>query len=301
MWKALKRDYKNYLKLEKSLTDNSIENYLRDVDKWMQYVDASGKKLPPQQVTLDDLEHFIAWVYDLGVNARSQARIISGIRGFFKYLLMENVIKSDPSELLELPQFTKKLPDFLTQEEIDLALNAIDLSKKEGERNRAIFEVLYSCGLRASELVNLKITNLHFDEGFVRVIGKGEKERLVPLGKVAQNEMESYLFGSREEVNPKSGHENFVFLNRRGRQLSRVMVFNIVKEAVRQAGIQKNVSPHTLRHSFATHLVEGGADLRAVQEMLGHESITTTEIYTHLSKGYLKEAIMSFHPRNKKD
>lgn len=300
MWQALKKDFKNYLKLEKSLSENSIENYLRDVDKWLQYLDATGLKLQPQKVTLDDLEHFIAWIYDLGVNPRSQARIISGIRGFFKYLLMEDVITNDPSELLELPQFNKKLPDFLTQEEIDMALNAVDLSKKEGERNRAIFEVLYSCGLRVSELVNLKITNLHFDEGFIRVTGKGDKERLVPLGKVAQNEIENYMFNSRTEVKAKPGQENFVFLNRRGSQLTRVMVFNIVKEAVRLANIKKNVSPHTLRHSFATHLVEGGADLRAVQEMLGHESITTTEIYTHLSNQYLKEAILSFHPRNKK-
>ena len=241
----------------------------------------------------------IRWISELGISARSQARIISGIRNFFYFLLMENEIKDDPSELLELPKIGKKLPEVLSLEEINDLMEGIDMSKKESHRNRAILETLYSCGLRVSELVNLKITNLYFDEGFIRVIGKGNKERLVPVSPTVEKEIALYRDHIRRHQDIKTGHEDFVFLNRRGAQLTRVMIFTIIKDLAEAVGIKKNISPHTFRHSFATHMVERGANLRAIQEMLGHESITTTEIYTHLSDDFLKDAIISYHPRNK--
>jgi len=241
----------------------------------------------------------VHWISEMGISARSQARIISGIRNFFYFLLMENEIKDDPSELLELPKIGKKLPEVLSLDEIDSLMSAIDLSKKEGHRNRAILETLYSCGLRVSELVNLKITNLYFEEGFVRVIGKGNKERLVPLSPTVEKEIGIYNEHIRRHQEIKKGHEDFVFLNRRGAQLTRVMIFTIIKDLAEAIGLKKKISPHTFRHSFATHMVERGANLRAIQEMLGHESITTTEIYTHLSDEFLKDAIISFHPRNR--
>ena len=241
----------------------------------------------------------IRWISEMGISARSQARIISGIRNFFYFLLMENEIRDDPSELLELPKIGKKLPEVLELDEINELMAAIDLSKNEGHRNRAILETLYSCGLRVSELVNLKITNLYFDEGFIRVIGKGNKERLVPVSPSVRKEIDLYRDHIRVHQEIKSGHEDFVFLNRRGAQLTRVMIFTIIKDLAEKISLKKNISPHTFRHSFATHMVERGANLRAIQEMLGHESITTTEIYTHLSDEFLKDAIISYHPRNK--
>lgn len=253
----------------------------------------------PEEISLNDLQEMIAWISDLGISARSQARIISGIKSFFYFLVLEDIIKNDPSELLEQPKIGKKLPEVLSIEEIDQLKNAIDMSKFEGHRNRAIIETLYSCGLRVSELINLKISQLYFDEGFVRVIGKGNKERLVPISDSVKKEITIYMDLVRVHQDIKVGHEDFVFLNRRGAQLTRVMIFTIIKNLATEIGLTKNISPHTFRHSFATHLVEGGANLRAIQEMLGHESISTTEIYTHLSDDLLKEAIASFHPRNK--
>ena len=298
-WIKYKKDYGSYLKIEKALSPNSIEAYLRDVDKLVQYLEATASDKSATEIKLGDLQEMIRWVSEMGISARSQARIISGLRNFFFFLILENEIKQDPSELLELPKIGKKLPEVLTLDEIDHLKSGIDMSKNEGHRNRAIIETLYSCGLRVSELINLKITNIYKDEGFIRVIGKGNKERLVPLSPSVVKEIEIYqdLVRIHQEIKP--GHEDFLFLNRRGAQLTRVMIFTIVKNLAEEIGLQKNISPHSFRHSFATHLVEGGANLRAVQEMLGHESISTTEIYTHLSNDVLKEAIISFHPRNK--
>ncbi len=251
----------------------------------------------PEKIELFDLQKMVNWIAELGISARSQARIISGIRNFFTYLIVEDIILDDPTELLELPKLGKKLPEFLSIEEIDELKKAVDVSKNEGHRNRAIIETLYSCGLRVSELINIQITNIYFDEGFIRVIGKGNKERLVPISPYFEKEIKLYL-PQRLNQEAKKGHEDYLFLNRRGRRLTRVMIFTIVKDLAKKINLSKNISPHTFRHSFATHLVEGGANLRAVQEMLGHESISTTEIYTHLSNDYLREAILSFHPRN---
>jgi len=287
------------LKIEKSLSANSVEAYLRDFDKLTQYLEVSSSSKKPTEIRLADLQRMILWISELGISARSQSRIISGIRNFFFYLLLEDEIKEDPSELLELPKIGKKLPEVLSIEEIDDLKNAIDMSKQEGHRNRAIIETLYSCGLRVSELVNLQITNIYFDEGFVRVIGKGNKERLVPISPSVEKEIKIYRDLVRVHQEIKDGHEDYLFLNRRGAQLTRVMIFTIIKNLAQEIGLKKNISPHTFRHSFATHLVEGGANLRAIQEMLGHESISTTEIYTHLSNDFLKDAIISFHPRNK--
>ena len=264
-----------------------------------QFLAWSGSEKKPVQIDLHDLQQMVRWVSDMGISARSQARIISGVRNFFDYLILEDEIKDDPTELLELPKIGKKLPEVLSQEEIESLLNAIDLSKTEGHRNRAILETLYSCGLRVSELINLKITNLYFEEGFIRVIGKGNKERLIPVSGSVIKEIGLYREHIRIHQNIKAGHEDFLFLNRRGAQLTRVMIFTIIKQLSERIGLKKKVSPHTFRHSFATHMVERGANLRAIQEMLGHESITTTEIYTHLSDDFLKEAIISYHPRNK--
>lgn len=269
------------------------------MDKLTQYLDSVESNKSPTEISLNDLQKMVKWISEMGISARSQARIISGIRNFFFFLILEDEIKQDPTELLELPKIGKKLPEVLSLDEIDQLKNAIDMSKPEGHRNRAIIETLYSCGLRVSELVNLKLTNIYRDEGFMRVIGKGNKERLVPLSPAVLHEVDIYQNLVRSHQDIKAGHEDFLFLNRRGAQLTRVMIFTIIKNLAEEIGLRKNISPHTFRHSFATHLVEGGANLRAIQEMLGHESISTTEIYTHLSNDLLKEAIISFHPRNK--
>jgi integrase/recombinase XerD len=293
------RDIKNfvsYLKIEKGLAENSILAYQNDVAKLCDFAVSNQKS--PTEITYNDLKQFIAELFDLGLSARSQARIISGIKQFYSFLLLENVISNDPSELLEQPKIGRKLPEILTIEEIDALIAAIDLSKNEGHRNRAIIETLYSCGLRVSELINLRFSNLYFDEGFIRVIGKGNKERLVPVSPQVQKEIELYNNHIRRHQEITRGHENIVFLNRRGSQLTRVMIFTIIKELAKSIDLKKTISPHTFRHSFATHLIEGGANLRAIQDMLGHESITTTEIYTHLDQRFLRDAILSFHPRN---
>jgi integrase/recombinase XerD len=293
------RDIKNfvsYLKIEKGLAENSILAYQNDVAKLCDFAVSNQKS--PTEITYNDLKQFIAELFDLGLSARSQARIISGIKQFYSFLLLENVISDDPSELLEQPKIGRKLPEILTIEEIDALLAAIDLSKNEGHRNRAIIETLYSCGLRVSELINLRFSDLYFEEGFIRVIGKGNKERLVPVSPQVQKEIELYNNHIRRHQEITRGHENIVFLNRRGSQLTRVMIFTIIKELAKSIDLKKTISPHTFRHSFATHLIEGGANLRAIQDMLGHESITTTEIYTHLDQRFLRDAILSFHPRN---
>lgn len=282
------------------MSQNSIDAYLTDLDKLAQFCAClkPGKKVT--DLELSELLKFVHWVADLGMNARSQARIISGIKAFYKFLLLEEYIHTNPSILLETPKIGRKLPDTLSTNEIDQLEGAIDLSKPEGQRNKAIIESLYSCGLRVSELTELKISNLYFEEGFVRVTGKGNKERLVPIGGKAIKEIELYTNGYRNHMDIQAGFEDHLFLNRRGKNLTRVMIFTIVKNLCTYAGIKKNISPHTFRHSFATHLLEGGADLRAIQEMLGHESITTTEIYTHLDRDYLRSVIIDHHPRNKK-
>ncbi len=297
-WKSYVNGYQSFLRLEKSLSLNSIEAYLHDVEKLIQYLEFSSNKSGPGQVTLKDLQEFLKWITGLGMTATSQARIVSGLKGFYKYLLLENIINKDPTELLESPKTGRKLPVFLSVAEINALTGVIDLSTPEGKRNKAILEVMYGCGLRVSEVVGLRITNLYFSEGFIKVVGKGNKERLVPLGSLAMNEIVHYLREVRTGIPVKPGNDDIVFLNRRGSKLSRVMIFTIIKALATKAGIKKNISPHTFRHSFATHLVEGGADLRAVQEMLGHESITTTEIYTHLDREYLRSTIIQFHPRS---
>ena len=273
--------------------------YLRDYDKFIQFLEAHQSPMKPQEVELNDLQEFVRWISDMGIAARSQARIISGLRNFFFYLILEDEIQADPTELLDLPKIGKKLPEVLEKEEIDALIQAVDLSKNEGHRNRAIIETLYSCGLRVSELINLKITNLYFDEGFMRVIGKGNKERLVPVSKSVEKEVNIYREHIRRHQDIALGHEDYLFLNRRGKKLTRVMIFTIIKQLAEKIDLTKNISPHTFRHSFATHMVEHGANLRAIQEMLGHESISTTEIYTHLSNDVLREAIIQHHPRNK--
>jgi integrase/recombinase XerD len=297
-WNRYIKDFVSYLKIERGLADNSILAYQNDVQKLVDYSIPRNKTVI--ELNYNDLKDFVAVLYDLGLSARSQARIISGLKQFFGYLLLENEIKDDPSELLELPKIGRKLPEFLSIEEIDLLIDFIDLSKNEGHRNRAILETLYSCGLRVSELVNLRFSDLFFEEGFIRVIGKGNKERLVPVSPSVEKEMGIYNDFIRRHQSIQPGNENIVFLNRRGAKLTRVMIFTIVKDLSELAGISKNISPHTFRHSFATHMIEGGANLRAVQEMLGHESITTTEIYTHLDQRFLRDAIISYHPRNAK-
>ena len=297
-WQALIKEYEGILKLEKGMSANSIEAYLSDIGKLQLFLELNKMERGPEELDREQLSRFLTWISELGLSARTQARILSGIKAFYHYLLMEDVLEKDPTALLEGPRLDSKLPEVLTVEEIDRMLDLIDLSHPQGRRNRAMLETLYSCGLRVSELVELKISGLHRAEGFIRVIGKGDKERLVPVSSRALREIDLYL-PDRNTLNIQTGNEDILFLNRRGRMLTRNMVFIIIKELARDAGIQKTVSPHTFRHSFATHLVEGGADLRAVQEMLGHESITTTEIYTHLDKAYLREAIISFHPRIK--
>ena len=284
--------------MEKSLSENSIDAYIRDVEKLKSFAEGSGIS-SPIRIETDDLRQFIGWINDIGLGARSQARIISGIKAFYKYLLLEDIVKNDPTDLLDKPRIGRKLPDTLDTDEIDRMIEHIDMSKPEGHRNKAIIEVLFGCGLRVSELVNLTLSHCYFDDGFLRILGKGNKERLVPISPYTIKQIELYSKGERLRLNIQSGHEDYVFLNRRGRQLTRVMIFTITKTLAELAGIQKSISPHTLRHSFATALVEAGADLRAVQDMLGHESITTTEIYTHLDTNYLKSNINEFHPRAK--
>lgn len=300
MWDAYKKGYRAYLKLEKSLSENSVEAYIRDTDKLTEYLQAVNALKNPGELTLKDLQYFVKWIGDLGMTASSQARIISGIRGFYRYCLLEGIIQKDPTTLLEAPKLKRTLPDVLSYEEIENIISQIDLSKPEGTRNKAILETMYSCGLRVSEVVNLKISCLYLDVGFIRVIGKGDKERLVPIGSDAIKNINLYKDQVRVHQIVQPGNEDILFLNRRGIRLSRVMIFLMIKEMAAQAGIKKNISPHTFRHSFATHLVEGGADLRAVQEMLGHESITTTEIYTHLDREYLRRTLEQFHPGFKK-
>jgi len=299
IWQNYINGFKGYLKLEKSLANNSIEAYCRDIDKFSQYLELSQKNISPEQVTLSDLKEFIHWINVIGLSAKSQARLISGIKAFFKYLVLEDIIRQNPAELLESPKVGRKLPDTLSIEEINNIISAIDLSKPEGTRNKAILETLYGCGLRVSEVINLRISNLYFAEGFIKIKGKGNKERLVPIGNAAIKYINIYLEKIRSHIEVKKESSDIVFLNKRGKGLSRVMIFLIIKYLANQIGLKKTISPHTFRHSFATHLIEGGADLRAVQEMLGHESITTTEIYTHLDRDYLRETILSFHPRSK--
>jgi integrase/recombinase XerD len=300
MWEAYKKGYKAYLQLEKSLSDHSVEAYLHDVTKLTQYLQVVNQEKNPAALTLKDLQAFVKWIGELGMGATTQARIISGIRSFYKYLLTEQLITIDPSTLLEAPKTRRKLPDTLSFEEIEQLIGAIDLSSPEGTRNKAILETMYSCGLRVSELVGLKISCLYLDIGFIRVIGKGDKERLVPIGSDAIKCIKIYKDRVRSHQSVSEKNQDILFLNRRGNALSRVMIFYIIKSLATAAGITKVISPHTFRHSFATHLVEGGADLRAVQEMLGHESITTTEIYTHLNRDFLRDTLQQFHPAFKK-
>lgn len=296
MWDAYKKGFKAWLQLEKSLSDNSVEAYLRDIDKLTLYLQESSSAKTPAAVKLDDLQQFIHRVAQLGMTPASQARIISGIKSFYRYCSLENISATDPTALLEAPKLKRALPDVLSFDEIENIISQIDLSKPEGGRNKAILETMYSCGLRVSEVVNLRISQLYTDVGFIRVVGKGDKERLVPIGSSAIKYIDIYRKNIRVHAQPKQGNEDILFLNNRGAQLSRVMIFLIIKELTKKAGIKKTVSPHTFRHSFATHLVEGGADLRAVQEMLGHESITTTEIYTHLDREFLRKTLENFHP-----
>lgn len=296
MWEPYKRGFKAYLQLEKSLSENSVEAYLHDIDKLTSHFEQNGIARSPKEVDLKDLEHFLKWITELGMLPGSQARIISGLKSFFKYCLLEQVTSTDPTALLEAPKLKRHLPDVLSFEEIENIIGQIDLSTAEGGRNKAMLETLYSCGLRVTELVNLRISCLHLDVGFIRVIGKGDKERLVPIGSDAVKYIGIYKNNIRVHTPVQPGQQDVLFLNRRGAGLSRVMVFLIIKDLAKKAGIKKVISPHTFRHSFATHLVEGGADLRAVQEMLGHESITTTEIYTHLDRKFLRNTLEQFHP-----
>ncbi len=299
-WPRYTTGYKAFLKIEKSLSGNSVTAYLTDLDKLKAFLDIRGLQLHPEEISYELLKDFLVWINELGMSPRSQARLVSGIKSFFRYLVIDERIAEDPASLLEAPKPGRKLPVVLSIEEIDRIMVAIDLSKNEGHRNKAIIETLYSCGLRVSELIELKITNLNFNEGFIKVTGKGSKERLVPISEKAMKEIENYFSQFRTHLVPVKGSENIVFLNRRGSKLTRVMIFHIVRDLCMKCGVEKKVSPHTFRHSFATHLVEGGADLRAVQEMLGHESILTTEIYTHLDRQYLKDVMLQYHPRSRK-
>lgn len=300
MWEVYKKGFKAHLQLEKSLSENSVEAYVHDLEKLTQFLSQNKLELKPSEIEITHLNAFIKWINNLGMTAASQARIISGIKNFYLYCLQEQISTTDPTILLESPKLAKHLPDTLTYPEIEKMISCIDLSTPEGVRNKAIIETLYGCGLRVSELVNLKISCLYFDVEYVRITGKGDKERLVPIGSSAIKFIKIYLETIRVHMVVKPGNEDIVFLNRRGTRLSRVMIFMLIKELAKRADIKKNISPHTLRHSFATHLVEGGADLRAVQQMLGHESITTTEIYTHLDKEYLRNTLQQYHPAFKR-
>lgn len=296
-WDYYIKQFRSYLKLERSLSPNSVDAYIHDIVKLKQFIEISNLNRGPLEITSDDIESFMQFVAKLGMMPHTQARVLSGVKAFYKYLIYDDKLQKDPSELVEGPKLGRKLPDVLHLHEIEQLLNAIDLSAPEGGRNRAMIEVLYSSGLRVSELVDLRLSNVYGDIGFLRILGKGNKERLAPIGREALKYLNIYIKDIRIHVPVARGHEDFVFLNRRGRQLSRVMVFTIIKDLAKATGLSKNISPHTFRHSFATHLIEGGADLRAVQEMLGHESITTTEIYTHLDRDYLKQVVQEFHPR----
>lgn len=297
-WPICIKQFEQYLRLEKSLSGNSVEAYLRDVGKLHDFLGMKHLQVAPEQMTPAILRDFLEWINELGMTPHSQARTLSGIRAFYKFLIMEDMMQTDPTDTIEAPKLSRKLPDALHFHEIEQLLATIDLSTPEGTRNRAMLETLYSSGLRVSELLDLRLSNLYEDAGFLKVAGKGDKERLVPIGRDALKHINLYKEGVRCHLTIKKGNEDIVFLNRRGVKMSRVMVFLIIKDLVAKAGIQKTVSPHTFRHSFATHLIEGGADLRAVQEMLGHESITTTEIYTHLDRDYLKQVIKDYHPRS---
>lgn len=299
MWQSYIKHFKNYLRLERSFSDHSVQAYVRDTEKLAEFLEIEQIHVSPVEVKEEHLLAFLKYISELGLAAHTQARMLSGIKSFYKYLLLENEINEDPTELIESPRLPRKLPDVLSYEEIELLIAAIDHSTPEGTRNRAMIEVLYSCGLRVSELTGLQLTHCYFDIGFIRVLGKGDKVRLVPIGKEAIKYTMLYIEHVRKHMAVQKESEDILFLNRRGKQLTRVMIFLIIKEATEKAGIDKNVSPHTFRHSFATHLIEGGASLRAVQEMLGHESITTTEIYTHLDRDYLRQVITEFHPRGR--
>lgn len=296
MWEPYKKGFKAYLQLEKSLSVNSVDAYLSDIEKLTSFLQATGLNKTPVQIDLKDLQSFIKWITGFGITQSSQARVISGIRAFYKYCLLEDIVTKDPTSLLEAPKLKRSLPDILSFNEIENIIAQVDVSTPEGGRNKAILETMYSCGLRVTELINLKLSQLFLDVGFIRVIGKGNKERLVPIGSVAIKFILIYKDNIRLHLPVQGGEEDILFLNRRGKRLSRVMIFLIIKDLVKKAGITKVISPHTFRHSFATHLVEGGADLRAVQEMLGHESITTTEIYTHLDREFLRKTLQQFHP-----
>ncbi|HPA12491.1 MAG: site-specific tyrosine recombinase XerD [Bacteroidales bacterium] len=300
-WEVYIRGFKSFLRLEKSVSPNTIEAYIRDLERLMLFLDEAGyNKLTPEKLTLSHFEEFIGWLGKKGYNASTQSRTISGIRTFYKYLMIEDIIENNPTELIERPRLVRQLPDTLSQKEIQNMIEAIDLSKPEGTRNLAIIEMLYGCGLRVSELTNLKLSDLYFDLGFIRVLGKGKKQRWVPIGDHAVKQAMIYIENWRSLTLPKKGSEDIVFLNRRGEKMSRVMIFYILKDLAQRAGIRKTISPHTLRHSFASHLVENGAGIRAVQDMLGHSSITTTEIYTHLNIKMLRETLDKYHPLYKK-
>lgn len=297
MWEAYQKGFKAYLQLERSMSDNTVEAYMHDAAMLGDFMRSSNAGTGPEDVSLTHLQAFLAHINEMELSAGTQARVISGVKSFYRYLLLEEVVKTDPTELLEAPKLKRALPEFLSIDEVELLFNTIDHSTPEGQRNRAMLETMYSCGLRVSELINLQLSNLYLDVGFIRVIGKGNKERLVPIGETAVKQIKLYKDHVRSFVNIKQGNEDIVFLNRRGSALSRVMVFLVLKDLTTKSGIKKNIHPHTLRHSFATHLVEAGADLRAVQEMMGHKSITTTEIYTHLDRTYLRHTLEKFHPR----
>ncbi len=292
-WRIKLRDYKNYLKLEKGLSENTLESYGCDLEKLAQFY----ADIAPEKIDSEQIQYYIYELAKLGLSARSQARTISSLKSFYKYMLLENELEVDPTSLLETPKIGRKLPDTLSIEDIDRLIEAIDLSTNEGERNQAILETLYGCGLRVSELVNLKLSDLFFDEGFIRVLGKGDKQRLVPISLYTIKRIEVYKNEVRVHQTPKTGEEDILFLNRRGNRLTRVMIFTIIKQLVDAIGLKKKISPHTFRHSFATHLLQNGADLRAIQQMLGHESITTTEIYTHVDQAHLRRTIEEYHPR----
>ena len=296
------RGFQDFLILEKGMSAHSISAYTHDVEYFFEYIDLHADQIDIRSIDTDHLRGYLEYLAKLGLHPTTQSRMLSGIRAFYKYLQIEDIIEKDPTQLIENPKLSRKIPEVLTFEEVQAVLNAVDLSHPQGTRNRAILETLYACGLRVSELTDLKITNLFTEIGVVKVIGKNDKERLVPIGASAIKHINYWLNHDRKQINPiQKGNENYVFLNRRGSRLSRVMIFNIVKEHVRKAGIEKSVSPHTFRHSFATHLVEGGADLRAVQDMLGHESILTTEIYTHIDTAYLRDTVMAYHPLYRKE
>jgi integrase/recombinase XerD len=297
-WTEQVKEYRSFLMIEKSLSINSVDAYLTDIDKLIQFIEYYKPDLSPEQIELQHLRQFITWISELGMSARTQARIISGLKSFFKFLILDEKIDHDPTALLESPKVGRKLPEVLSVSEIDQLVAAIDLSKPEGQRNKAILETLYGCGLRVSELTNLKISELYFDQGFIKVTGKGDKERLVPIGRKAIKEINYYFEQNRNHIKIEKESENIVFLNRRGKKLTRVMIFTIIRQLAEKINLKRVISPHTFRHSFASHLIEGGADLRAVQEMLGHESILTTEIYTHIDREFLRDAIIRYHPRS---